>query len=347
MEYLSNSEREALKVQHKKERDKRICDRIKAVLLFDKGWGYQQIAEVLLLTDEAIRKHVQDYEASRKLKPENGGSESKLNSQQSAALIEHLQQHTYLYVKDIVAYVVVTFGVEYTVAGMHSWLKTHNFSYKKPAVIPGKVNREAQQKWIEEYQKLKKSLQKNETICFIDGVHPTHNAKLTCGWIRKGVRKEIPTNTGRQRLNLSGSVDIFSKKVVIQEDTALNAASTITFLRKIEAAYPNNTAIHVFCDNARYYRNKAVSTYLESSKIKMHFLPPYSPNLNPIERLWKYMNEQQLYNKYYEKFSGFRNAVLGFLEGLFSPKQEVQKALSDRITDNFQVFGSAATNSSI
>lgn len=346
MEHLSHIEIETLRLQHKKERDKRVCDRIKAVLLFDKGWNYQQIAEVLLLTDETIRQHINDYAAMRKLKPENGGSESKLDSEQTQALLERLQKHTYLYTKDIAAYVLGTFGVAYTVAGMTSWLKSHNFSYKKPAVVPGKANREAQEKWIEEYQKLKKDLPANDAICFIDGVHPTHNAKLAYGWIKKGERKEIPTNTGRQRLNLSGAIDILSKRVLIREDITLNATSTIEFLKRIEEAYPNAENVHVFCDNARYYRNKSVTAYLKSSKIKMHFLPPYSPNLNPIERLWKFMNEQILYNKYYEKFADFKNEVLGFLEGLYVPAETVFKALSTRITDNFRVVGSSFANSS-
>ena len=345
MQSLSNEEQAALKAQHKKERDKRICDRIKAVLLFDKGWSYQQIAEVLLLTDEAVRQHIKDYEITRKLKPENGGSESKLNDQQAQALTEHLQRHTYLYIKDIVSYIAITFGIEYTVAGMYSWLKAHSFSYKKPAVVPGKANNEAQQKWIEEYRALKNNLQGDETICFIDGVHPTHNVKPTYGWIKKGERKEISSNTGRQRLNLSGSIDILSKKVVVKEDMTLNATSTVDFLKKIEDSYPEMKTIHVFCDNARYYRNKEVEEYLVVSKIKMHFLPPYSPNLNPIERLWKFMNERLLYNKYYEKFIDFKNAVLGFLEGLFNPKEDVLELLSSRITDNFHIFQTVGANS--
>jgi len=55
--------------------------------------------------------------------------------------------------------------------------------------------------------------------------------------------------------------------------------------------------IHIFCDNARYYRNKSVQAYIENSKVKLHFLPPYSPNLNPIERLWKWMKERVMYNR--------------------------------------------------
>src|ERR671936_566799 len=66
-DFLSTSEQETLKTQHRKERDKRICDRIKAVLLYDKGWSYQEIADVLLLSDEAVRHHIQDYQATHKL----------------------------------------------------------------------------------------------------------------------------------------------------------------------------------------------------------------------------------------------------------------------------------------
>ena len=216
--FLSEAERNKLKLQHKIERDKRVCDRIKAILLYGKGWNLKQIAEVLLLSDEAISLHIQDYQASYKLKPENGDSVSKLDEQQTKSLLEHLQKHTYLYTKDIIAYVRMTFGIDYTVPGMTCWLKRHGFSYKKPAVVPGKANREAQEQWIREYEELKKGLPENEAICFIDGVHPTHNTKPTYGWIRKGERKEIPTNTGRKRLNLSGAIDIISKKVIVRED---------------------------------------------------------------------------------------------------------------------------------
>ena len=99
------------------------------------------------------------------------------------------------------------------------------------------------------------------------------------------MRKEIPANTGRARLNLSGAIDVISHNVVIQEDHTLNAESTMRFFKKIEEAYPCKRKIHVFCDNAPYDRNKTVRQYLATSKIDLHFLPPYSPNLNPIERL--------------------------------------------------------------
>lgn len=337
--FLSEHDRNTLRAQHKKERDKRVCDRIKAVLLFDAGWSCQQIAFALLLDEDSVRNHIREYEDSHKLKPENGGSQSKLTEEQSAALEKHLRGHTYLYAKDIVAYVKTTFKIEYSVPGMTGWLGDHGFSYKKPAVVPGKANREAQESWIAKYQELKNHLKTDEAICFVDGVHPTHNSKPAYGWIKRGERKELASNTGRQRINLSGAIDIVSRKVIIHEDVTLNARSTIAFLKKIEEAYPQANRVYVFCDNARYYRNKEVEEYLKTSKIQMRFLPPYSPNLNPIERLWKFVYENVLYNQYYEKFREFKDAVLGYLKGLADPPEDVVDRLKSRINDNFYIIG--------
>lgn len=345
MHFLSEKERVQLKIQHKKERDGRIRDRIKAILLYDDGWSSQEIAKVLLITDESVRNHIEDYKRSQKLKPESGGSLEKLSLEQSFQLEAHLEEHTYLYVKDIVSYVEITFGVFYTVHGLRSWLKRHRFSYKKPAVVPGKANEEQQRKWIDEYGKLKDSLPEDETICFMDGVHPTHNVQAAYGWIRKGVRKEIPSNTGRSRLNLSGIVDVIKHSVLVQEDEMLNSGATISFFQKIEKFYPCKTKIHTFCDNARYYRNKAVKKYLETSKIVLHFLPPYSPNLNPIERLWKWMKERVIYNVYYEGFDEFKMAIMGFFSTLnrLNPESAFGQVFRSRVRDKFSPIKACST----
>ena len=181
MHFLTEQERAHLKLQHKQERDKRVCDRIKAILLYDDGWPSQQIAKVLLISDQAVRNHVDEYKVSSKLRPENGGSEEKFPERQSKELEVHLQKHTYLYTKDIIAYAQITFGTTYTVPGMNNWLHRHGFSYKKPAIIPGKANKELQEKWLAEYEKLKAGLPSDESICFMDGVHPTHNVQPAYG----------------------------------------------------------------------------------------------------------------------------------------------------------------------
>jgi len=345
MSFLSDEEKASLKAQHRKERDKRVCDRIKAVLLYDKGWTFLEIAETLLLSEEAVRHHFSEYKSSKKIKPESGGSEERLSMTQSDALTEHLQKIIYLYIKDIIVYVKSMWNVSYTVSGMRCWLKRHGFSYKKPAIVPGKANEEAQKQWLAEYENLKQNLSENETICFTDGVHPTHNVQPAYGWIKKGERKELPANSGRSRINLSGVIDVISQKLLVQEDKTLNAMATITLFQKIEAAYPTKAKIHVFCDNARYYRNQDVSAYLQTSKIELHFLPSYSPNLNPIERLWKWMKERVIYNTYYQEFEDFRLAVLGFLELLstIDSESELGQSFRRRVRDKFQLVGTPSS----
>jgi transposase len=186
---LTSKEREQLIQRHRKERDKRICDRIKAVIAHNDGYSYAEIARILLLDDETIRRHVDDYKREQKLKAENGGSDSKLTGKESRELIEHLKEMTYLHVKDICQYVRQVYGKKYSISGMTKWLHGHNFGYKKAHGVPAKADREKQEKFIRFYNRLKAKSGDKEPIYFADSVHPQHQTELTFGWIFKGMRK--------------------------------------------------------------------------------------------------------------------------------------------------------------
>lgn len=346
MQFLTQQEKEQLEAQHRFERDRRICDRIKAILLYNKGWSFPQIAEALLLTEETIRNHIKEYQQYKKLKPDGGGSMEKLSEVESAELEKHLLECTYLHVASIVAHVAIKYAHNYSISGMTFWLKRHGFAYKKPKLVPGKADKNEQQQWIDSYVQFKAELPNDETICFTDGVHPSHNVQIGYGWIKKGTDKQIPANSGRSRINLTGAIDILSHKVFVQEDKTLNADATIRFFRLLEQNYPEKKRIHVFCDNAPYYRNRFVTEYLKTSKIQLHFLPPYSPNLNPIERLWKWMKETVTYNTYYSGFYEFRQAIFGFFHTLsgLDPGSPLAADFRSRVGDRFRAMGSPATS---
>ena len=154
------------------------------------------------------------------------------------------------------------------------------------------------------------------------------------GWIKRGTNKPLETNTGRSRVNINGAVDIAHLKVVVEFGEAVNAQSTIALLRRLETRHPRAQAIYVYCDNARYYRSRLVRAYLAQSKIQLIFLPAYCPNLNLIERLWKYFRKQVLYNRYYKRFAEFQAACEGFFQGI----DEHVTALRNLLTENFQVI---------
>ena len=137
---LSEKKKQELELLHRYEGDRRVCDRIKAVLLKSEGWTNRTIAQALRIHEETVRQHLTDWITDEKLKPENGGSSSKLTDIQSRDLDVHLAETTYTKVIDICAYVEVTFGVRYTISGMTKWLKQHDFSYKHPKSVPAKRN---------------------------------------------------------------------------------------------------------------------------------------------------------------------------------------------------------------
>ena len=330
---LSPEIRTKLIARHRKERDKKICDRIKAVLAYDEGYSYSEIAKILLLDDETIRRHIDDYIRENKLTIDSGGNYNKFTELEAKQLIKHLEEVTYLYVKDICHYVKKVFGKTYSISGMTKWLHNNGFAYKKPHVTPAKANLKQQQEFIKYYQKLKASAGNNEPIYFADSVHPQHQTKLTYGWILIGQRKEIATNAKHYRLNFIGGICLHGHRLVYEQAEKIDANAIAGFLVKLRKKHPEQHLIHLILDNAGYHKDKSVQEFAVSLGIKLHYLPPYSPNLNPIERLWKIMHERVTYNKYYEKFADFTEAIVNFFKTIGKQKQILRR----RINDNFQI----------
>lgn len=333
---LTPKKREKLIQRHRKERDGRTRDRIKAVLAYDDGYSYSEIARILLLDDETIRRHIDDYKNEQKLNSESGGSDSKLSDKEIRELKEHLREVTYLYVKDICQYVLQTYEVKYSVSGMTKWLRANDFCYKKAHGVPAKADREKQKKFIEYYNRLKKKCGEKEPIYFADSVHPQHQTQLTYGWIPKGERKEVATTGHQKRLNFIGGICLNGHRFTYTQVDKVDAYSICDFLWKLRKDNPGKYYVHVIWDNAGPHKNDEVYAFAKELGIKLHYLPPYSPNLNPVERMWKLMHENVRYNKYYDKFSGFAEATLGFFKTIGRKKN----VLRERITDNFQTMHS-------
>ena len=173
-------------------------------------------------------------------------------------------------------------------------------------------------------------------VYYADGTHPQHNTHCSYGWIKKGQNKEIKTNTGRQRININGLINAHDPTdVLIEESASINAQSTIALLQKLEQNNSSLETIYVVADNAKYYRNRLVQEFLETYRVKILFLPPYAPNLNQIERLWRFLKKIVLYNKYYETFSEFRKAILDFFKNIKRYKPQLESLL----TLNFHTLG--------
>ena len=336
---LTDAEKQDLERQHKIERDGRIKDRIKAVLLHCEGWSQMQISQALRIRPETVHDHLEAYKRTRKLKPENGGSEGYLNEAHTRELITHLADHTYVKVCDICTYVKEQYQVEFTVRGMTSWLHRHKFSYKKPKGIPAKADPEKQAAFIKEYERLLNTIPEDEPVEFCDGVHPTMATKVTYGWIRTGVDKPIATIASRTRLNLMGSINLESMQVTLSSHETIDSAAMIKHFKALRQKYQKAPKIHLFLDQGSYNTSLETRGAAKKYGIVLHHLPPYSPNLNPIERLWKVMNEYVRNNRVFRSAKEFRQEIMNFFKVTWP---QIAESMTSRINDNFQTLKQAS-----
>jgi transposase len=334
---LTEKEEKKLEKMHRTERDGKTRDRIKAVLLANEGWIQEDISQALRISVGAVRAHLQDYTQKEKLTLNSGGGDSFLTEAQAKELVGHLEVVTYPTVKHIIVLVESLYGVRYSESGMTQWLKRNGFSYKKPKGIPFKADAKKQEMFIEEYIQLKDTTPEDEPILFLDGVHPTMSTKLGYGWMKKGQDKFLPTTASRTRINIVGSLELKSMTLVFTQHEMVNSKSIIEHLTKIREAYPNALRIRLIIDQASYNKSKETRDAAAKLGIILYYLPPYSPNLNPIERLWKVMNEETRNNVFFESAKEFRNAIYNF----FSVRwHEISEQMRGRINDNFEIIHS-------
>lgn len=337
---LTAEEKRELEIQHKTERDSRVSDRIKAVLLHEEDWTQVAIAQALRISAETVHDHLEDYINSKKLKPENGGSKPKLTQAQTVQLITHLENFTYTKVSAICAKVYESYGVNYSVAGMTKWLAAHDFSYKKPKGAPAKADLERQEEFVMAYHALLEVTPNTEPILFGDGVHPTMATKTTYGWIRKGTDKIIATTASRTRMNLIGALDLQTMDVTCGSYETINSETMDKYFGTLRAAYTAAPKIHLILDRGPYNTSLQTRESAKKHDIVLHYLPAYSPNLNPIERVWKVMNEYVRNNKVFASAKEFRNDILTFFTVTW-PK--ISSSMRGRINDNFQTLNQVSS----
>ena len=340
--FLTPQQRTELIARHKRERNARYATRLLALLWRDEGVAFQEIARRLFLDPktpadwtDTFKQHGIDALLSDNYKPYEG----KLSPQQRQQLADHVDSAIFLDVGPVILYAAEQFKVVFTRSGMRDLLHRLGFTYKKASLTPGKADPEAQRRFVAMLDELMRIKTAETPLLFADATHPTYNAQPAYGWIRRGQRAEVATTPGRKHLNLSGAVNAETREVVMVEDERIDATTTIELFRRIEAQYPAADTIYVFADNARYYRAKAVGEYLKSSRIRLEFLPPYSPNLNIIERLWKLMHKHTTYNRTYDSFREFREAILTFF---FRLPEEFSDSLRSLLTLKFNIVPEAS-----
>jgi transposase len=170
-------------------------------------------------------------------------------------------------------------------------------------------------------------------VYFVDAAHFVRGAFL--GYLWCFVAFVVATAAGRQRYSVLGAVNAVSHQLLrvttVATVTEVEVAKLFDQLRK---AHPNE-AIHVVLDNARYQHTKFVRAVAKIFDIQLVYLPTYSPNLNLIERVWKFVKKKALMNKHFADFRSFQNAINEVLQGLGTTFRPQMKTL---LTHNFETL---------
>ena len=205
-------------------------------------------------------------------------------------------------------------------------------------MIPAKADVEKQEKFLDEelQPRIAEAQAGKRRLFFMDAAHFVHAPFLGVLW--SIVRLFIKAPSGRKRFNVLGAIDAITYKLITVTNTSyINADSVCELLLKI-VEYSSGVPITIVLDNARYQHCKKVEECAKSLGVELLFLPPYSPNLNIIERLWKFVKRKCLYSKYYEKFIDFHTAIT---ECLYKIDTEYKTEISTLLSLNFQSFGKA------
>jgi transposase len=153
-------------------------------------------------------------------------------------------------------------------------------------------------------------------VFFVDTAHFVYGTYLCCLWTI--LRAFVRAASGRQRFNVLGAWNAVTRQLLTVTNTTVVDTDTMCELLRTVAAENLVGPVTLVLDNARYQRNKVVQGLVAELSITLMYLPSYSPNLNPIERLWGFAKRQRIYGKYHPNFAAFRAAIEATLDVHFA-----------------------------
>lgn len=250
-------------------------------------------------------------------------------------LRSHFTSHPPATIKQAAADIQRLTGLKRSLGSVRTFLIALGLHRRKVGMIPAKADPDEQEDFV--INQLEPVLEEAKSglrqVYFVDAAHFVLAPLL--GFLWSFTRVFIKASAGRQRFNVLGALNACTHEIItVTNDTYIDAASVCDLLRKIAEKHLDE-AITLIMDNAKYQKCRLVTELALSLKIDILYLPPYSPNLNLIERLWKFVKKEVIYSNYYDNFRVFKKAISDCISEVHTTyKDEVESLLSL----NFQRF---------
>ena len=319
-----------------------IRRRMHMLLMLDMGYPHKEIATVLGVTSKTVTEWIKMYQ--------NRGLEALTTLHykgQPSALLAHtsklrteIDKHSPGTLWEVADLIDKETGIRRSLTQVRYYIRTH-LGIKRRKILPfpgGKMSPEELARKQHDFLHavleplLNKAISGQIQLFFCDATHPVMG--FHGGYVYGSEPRCLRTAHGRHRMNLYSALNAVSHTLhTIYGAQYVSAETAEQLIEQLRACYPGKQ-IYLILDNARYQRCKYVEKAARRKRVHLVFLPPYSPNLNLIERLWKYFKKQVLTGKYFPDKKSFENAILGFLEELENGLHEEE--LNSLLTFKFQ-----------
>lgn len=307
------------------------------------GHRHKDICKELEISSTCLREYLDLYineglEGLRRLKYK--GKANLLNENRNI-IIAHLETDPPGTLKEAQAKIDQLTGIRRSIPQIREFLKKNKILRRKVKQIPEKANIETQEQFrTETLEPLVKDAQEGKIeLLFMDAAHFVMLPFL--GYLYSLAVRYVKNHSGRKRFNVLGAINaVTNELIMVTEEAYVNSMSVCALLKEIAIHYYDRNIVIVL-DNARYQRCRLVMQTAERLHIQLLFLPPYSPNLNLIERLWKFVKKKVLYNKFHPDFQHFCTAISTCLERTHT---EYREELQTLLRPNFQSFKNVTLN---
>ncbi len=319
----------------------RVQQKMEAVYLKSQEIEHKEIRRLCRISEPTLCSYLTDYKEGgiEKLKEVKFYQPKSELEEYKDTIENYFRKNPPTTIKEAQAKIEELTGIKRSEPQVRKFLKNLGLKLLKVGCVPGKATSPEKVKEQEEFkeQKLQPRLEEakkgKRTVFFVDAAHFVYGTFL--GYLWCFVRVFILSPSGRKRYNVLGALDAITKKIIaVTNETYINSESVCQLLFEI-SLLNIKTPITIVLDNAKYQRCQLVQDYASALGMELLYLPSYSPNLNLIERFWKFVKKECLYSKYYSDFKSFQNSIY---QCVFNANTKYKKELHSLLTLNFQSF---------
>lgn len=301
------------------------------------GKSHQEIAAIAAVHPNTVTAYLQEHqqgglEAVRRL---NFYQPQSQFQEHATTIKEYFEQHPCASLKEAAAKIEALTGLNRSLPQIEKFLKKMGMKCRKVGCLPAKAAPQQQVEFLSQQlqPRLDEAKAGQRAVFFVDAAHFVLAPFLGFLWCFTRIFIQAPA--GRQRFNVLAALNAVSHDLVmVTNDSYITATSVCALLGQL-AALQLTVPITLVLDNARYQRCALVQELAATLQIELLFLPAYSPNLNLIERLWKFVKKEALYSHYYQDFATFKAAITQVLN---ETSGKHKQALDSLLTLNFQTF---------